>query len=233
MHDCKHALTHLHAHTRMHTHTIACMYTNSHTYSGHSSISLSFMVCVWWVEWSNFIWPECVQIWMHISMAYQSSFKSHKPLQVLGTLRLLVILPGPVLHSLARQLTYGLHELLRTNAANIHTAADWSTLFTLLEVVGAGANPPPVLQADNDVDVAQVLHDAGTDLSSSYSSSFLSFPPFPSSSLFCTTFSSNSSSYFFLFCSSFLSSAPCSLICSFIRIKLVFQQSIFYIKCLV
>ena len=89
-------------------------------------------------------------------------------LQVLGALRLLVILPGPVLHSLARQLTYGLHELLRTNAANIHAAADWSTLFTLLEVVGAGANPPPVLQVDNDVDVAQVLHDAGIELLSSF-----------------------------------------------------------------
>ena len=81
--------------------------------------------------------------------------------QVLGALRLLLVLPGPVLHSLARQLTYGLHELLRTNAANIHAASDWSTLFTLLEVVGAGANPPPVMQVDSDVDVAQVIHDAG------------------------------------------------------------------------
>lgn len=164
---------------------------------------------------------------MHISTAYQPSFNSHKPLQVLGALRLLVVLPGPVLHSLARQLTYGLHELLRTNAANIHTAADWSTLFTLLEVVGAGANPPPVLQADSDVDVAQVLHDAGTDPSSSCSSSFSSFPLCPSSSLFCTTFSADASSYFFFFCLSFLSSAPCSLICAFVRIKLVFQQSAF------
>lgn len=81
--------------------------------------------------------------------------------QVLGTLRLLLVLPGPVLHWLARQLAYGLHELLRTNAANIHAAADWSTLFTLLEVVGAGASPPPIMHVDNDVDVAQVLHDAG------------------------------------------------------------------------
>lgn len=81
--------------------------------------------------------------------------------QVLGALRLILVLPGPVLHWLARQLTYGLHELLRTNAANIHAATDWSTLFTLLEVVGAGANPPPLMQVDHDVDVAQVLHDAG------------------------------------------------------------------------
>lgn len=66
-----------------------------------------------------------------------------------------------MLHSLARQLTYGLHELLRTNAANIHAALDWNTLFTLLEVSGAGANPPPIMQVDTDVDVTQVLHDAG------------------------------------------------------------------------
>nr|KAG5707576.1 hypothetical protein BaRGS_001124 [Batillaria attramentaria] len=81
--------------------------------------------------------------------------------QVLGALKMLLVLPGPVLHSLARQVTYGLHELLRTNAANIHTAHDWHTLFTLLEVAGAGANPPPFMQAPGDVDMSQVLHDAG------------------------------------------------------------------------
>ncbi|PVD38476.1 hypothetical protein C0Q70_01091 [Pomacea canaliculata] len=81
--------------------------------------------------------------------------------QVLGALRLLLILPGPVLHSLARQVTYGLHELLRTNAANIHAASNWNTLFTLLEVAGAGASPPPLMQVDADLDVTQVLHDAG------------------------------------------------------------------------
>lgn len=82
-------------------------------------------------------------------------------MQVLGALRLLLILPGPVLHSLARQVTYGLHELLRTNAANIHAASNWNTLFTLLEVAGAGASPPPLMQVDADLDVTQVLHDAG------------------------------------------------------------------------
>ena len=39
------------------------------------------------------------------------------------------------------QVSYGLHELLRNNAANIHTKEDWNVIFTLLEVVGAGASP--------------------------------------------------------------------------------------------
>ena len=51
-----------------------------------------------------------------------------------------------VLHSVGRHIAYGLHDLLRTNAANIHSSGDWYTLFTLLEVVGAGTNPPPMLQ---------------------------------------------------------------------------------------
>ena len=41
----------------------------------------------------------------------------------------------------SKQVSYGLHELLKNNAANIHSCEDWSVIFTLLEVVGAGASP--------------------------------------------------------------------------------------------
>lgn len=44
----------------------------------------------------------------------------------------------------SRQVSYGLHELLKTGAANVHTTGDWRVLFTLLECVGAGAQPPSV-----------------------------------------------------------------------------------------
>lgn len=44
---------------------------------------------------------------------------------------------------MSRQLALGLHHLLETNAANIHSTQDWYCLFTLLEVVGAGGNVPP------------------------------------------------------------------------------------------
>ena len=53
---------------------------------------------------------------------------------------LLAIKPGSILH-VSKQVSYGLHELLKNNAANIHSREDWSVVFTLLEVVGAGASP--------------------------------------------------------------------------------------------
>ena len=53
---------------------------------------------------------------------------------------LLAIKPGSILH-VSKQVSYGLHELLKNNAANIHSRDDWSVIFTLLEVVGAGASP--------------------------------------------------------------------------------------------
>lgn len=59
------------------------------------------------------------------------------------------------------KISYGLQDLLKTNAANIHTSRDWYTLFTLLEVAGAGANLPPVMQVCADVDLTEVINDAG------------------------------------------------------------------------
>jgi len=67
-----------------------------------------------------------------------------------------------VIHSISRHVSYGLHDLLKTNAANIHATYDWCTLFTLLEVVGAGTNAPPLMQVRPGVDVSQVVMDAGT-----------------------------------------------------------------------
>lgn len=81
--------------------------------------------------------------------------------QVLGSLRMLLMMKPDVVHAISRHIAYGLHDLLKTNAANIHTSQDWYTLFTLLEVVGAGTNPPPIMQCRPDVDVSQVLSDAG------------------------------------------------------------------------
>ena len=52
-----------------------------------------------------------------------------------------------VLQTLASEIAFGLHELLRTDAANIHQSNDWFILFSLLEVVGACAPAPPVFQS--------------------------------------------------------------------------------------
>ncbi|XP_036429975.1 Golgi-specific brefeldin A-resistance guanine nucleotide exchange factor 1 isoform X2 [Colossoma macropomum] len=66
--------------------------------------------------------------------------------QVLLSLRLLLMMKPHVLSRVSREVAYGLHELLKTNAANIHCTDDWYTLFSLLECIGAGVKPPAALQ---------------------------------------------------------------------------------------
>uniref|UniRef100_A0A6I8S9T8 Golgi-specific brefeldin A-resistance guanine nucleotide exchange factor 1 n=1 Tax=Xenopus tropicalis TaxID=8364 RepID=A0A6I8S9T8_XENTR len=74
--------------------------------------------------------------------------------QVILSLRILLMMKPTVLSKVSRQVAFGVHELLKTNAANIHSSNDWYTLFCLLECIGAGVKPPPALQvttrADND-----------------------------------------------------------------------------------
>lgn len=67
---------------------------------------------------------------------------------VLQSLRMLLLLKGATLHRISRQISYGLYELLKTSAQNIHTSNDWSIVFTLLECVGAGAQPPKAIIAE-------------------------------------------------------------------------------------
>lgn len=66
-----------------------------------------------------------------------------------------------VVHSVCKQISYGIHDLLKTNAANIHSAQDWYTLFTLLEVAGAGVNPPPIMQVKTGINVSEIISEAG------------------------------------------------------------------------
>ncbi|XP_032868449.1 Golgi-specific brefeldin A-resistance guanine nucleotide exchange factor 1 isoform X2 [Amblyraja radiata] len=86
--------------------------------------------------------------------------------QVLLSLRVLLMMKPIVLSRVSRQIAYGLHELLKTNAANIHSNDDWCTLFTLLECIGAGVKPPPALQIASGVD----SHDAGAQSDSEIAS---------------------------------------------------------------
>ncbi|XP_052766160.1 Golgi-specific brefeldin A-resistance guanine nucleotide exchange factor 1-like isoform X2 [Mya arenaria] len=82
--------------------------------------------------------------------------------QVLSSIQVLLMMKPQVVHSvqICQQVSYGLHDMLRTNAANIHASQDWYTLFTLLEVVGAGVNPPPVLQVNSGVNLPEGLREA-------------------------------------------------------------------------
>ncbi|XP_069096639.1 Golgi-specific brefeldin A-resistance guanine nucleotide exchange factor 1 isoform X1 [Pleurodeles waltl] len=72
--------------------------------------------------------------------------------QVLISLRILLMIKPNVLSRVSRQVAFGLHELLRTNAANIHVSGDWYTLFSLLECIGAGVKPPSALQVSAQAD---------------------------------------------------------------------------------
>ncbi|XP_041737475.2 Golgi-specific brefeldin A-resistance guanine nucleotide exchange factor 1 isoform X2 [Coregonus clupeaformis] len=66
--------------------------------------------------------------------------------QVLLSLHLLLMMKPHVLARVSREVAYGLHELLKTNAANIHCTDDWFTLFSLIECIGAGIKPPASFQ---------------------------------------------------------------------------------------
>ncbi|XP_077862805.1 Golgi-specific brefeldin A-resistance guanine nucleotide exchange factor 1-like, partial [Saccoglossus kowalevskii] len=72
-----------------------------------------------------------------------------------------------------RQISFGMHELLRTNAANIHCHADWYTIFTIMECVGAGMTPPPIIQYSVDIDTnaPPILLDSGAQSDSELSTS--------------------------------------------------------------
>lgn len=61
--------------------------------------------------------------------------------QVLQSLKVLLYLRPSALYQVSRQIAYALHELLRTNAANIHNSTHWALIFSLLERVGAGTKP--------------------------------------------------------------------------------------------
>lgn len=69
-------------------------------------------------------------------------------LQVLRSLQILLLLKWSALHSVSRQISYGLYELMKTGAASIQSEADWGIIFTLFEVVGAGAPLPKFARAD-------------------------------------------------------------------------------------
>ncbi|KAM6105120.1 LOW QUALITY PROTEIN: Golgi-specific brefeldin A-resistance guanine nucleotide exchange factor 1 [Pterocles gutturalis] len=100
--------------------------------------------------------------------------------QVLLSLRILLMMKPNVLSRVSHEVAYGLHELLKTNAANIHSRDDWYTLFTLLECIGSGVKPPAALQvtarADNDTgaqsdsEISSSCHPSDMSLDRGYTS---------------------------------------------------------------
>lgn len=63
--------------------------------------------------------------------------------EVLASLRMLLMFKKKsIVRKLSRHVSFGVHDLLRTNAVNIHSNDDWSSIFTILQVYGAGATSP-------------------------------------------------------------------------------------------
>lgn len=79
-----------------------------------------------------------------LRLAIRLLHKEEVSSQVLLTLRILLLMKHNVLQACGKQISYGLHELIRTNASSITAARDWVTVFTLLECVGAAASLPTV-----------------------------------------------------------------------------------------
>jgi brefeldin A-resistance guanine nucleotide exchange factor 1 len=72
---------------------------------------------------------------------------------VLAPLAPLAQLTSAATPPLARQIAYGLAELLETGAANIHSTEDWRVVFSLLECAGAGALQPRQSTAADEASV--------------------------------------------------------------------------------
>lgn len=60
---------------------------------------------------------------------------------VLESLNMFLLLKPAIILKISKHISTGIYELLKTSAQNIHTEADWSIIFTLLEYVGAGSIP--------------------------------------------------------------------------------------------
>lgn len=73
---------------------------------------------------------------------------------VLQSLRTLLLLKSNLIQHVSKQISTGVYELLNKSMYVIHDECDWQIIFTLLEVVGAGAIPPEWSNGNEELDVA-------------------------------------------------------------------------------
>ncbi|XP_025416459.1 Golgi-specific brefeldin A-resistance guanine nucleotide exchange factor 1 isoform X2 [Sipha flava] len=90
---------------------------------------------------------------------------------VLQSLNVLLLLNANTLQIVGRQIAFGMYELLKMCAANIHTREDWTLIFSILEYVGAGIAVSKTYninhQSDNEVlSVSDSNDDSGLDVKS-------------------------------------------------------------------
>eukprot|EP00080_Pristionchus_pacificus_P016438 PDM76458.1 gbf-1 [Pristionchus pacificus] len=84
-----------------------------------------------------------------LRVANRYLYRENDPLadEVLQSLGILLQLPAAASFVLSRQISYGLHELLRRNAANVHRKEQWSVIFALLQATGAALTSDEVEEA--------------------------------------------------------------------------------------
>ncbi|TRY67573.1 hypothetical protein TCAL_07827 [Tigriopus californicus] len=75
-----------------------------------------------------------------LRLAVRLSRKEDLASTVVQSLQILLAMKIQVVRQVAAHIAFGLHELLRNNAANIHETHDWAIIFALIEMVGTGAN---------------------------------------------------------------------------------------------
>lgn len=97
-----------------------------------------------------------------LRMAVRLARKEELASLVVQSLSLLESLGNQALYHVARHIAFGLYELLRNNAANIHETEDWGIIFCLVEMVGAG-----VVRQDAQGDGKNHDEDSGHESSAS------------------------------------------------------------------
>ncbi|XP_050424848.1 Golgi-specific brefeldin A-resistance guanine nucleotide exchange factor 1 isoform X2 [Adelges cooleyi] len=90
---------------------------------------------------------------------------------VLQSLSILLKLNTESLQIVGRQIAFGMYELLKMCAPNIHSKDDWALILTILEYVGAGVIPNNQHQLDSRIDndpvnVSDSNDDSGLDVQS-------------------------------------------------------------------
>ncbi|ODN01253.1 Golgi-specific brefeldin A-resistance guanine nucleotide exchange factor 1 [Orchesella cincta] len=82
---------------------------------------------------------------------------------VLQSLKILLYLRPSYVMQLSQQMSFGLHEILKTTAANIHTTEEWTIIFALLEYVGAGRVPSGNAFNQPPVNPQMLISSSGSD----------------------------------------------------------------------
>jgi hypothetical protein len=92
--------------------------------------------------------------------------------EVLASLRMLLVIKK-IIRKLRRQVTFGIHDLLRNNASTLHSNDDWSNIFSILQNYGFGDDASPFISIKQQQQA--VLVNRSVSFSQSIRSSIINF----------------------------------------------------------